>query len=219
MRPLDTQAKKDGLKLYFFPRTRSVRARWMLEEIGLSYELSLIDLRVGAHKSADYLGVHPLGKVPALSVDGLVLFESLAICLYLADRHMDAGLAPGHDDPFGRGEYYKWMAFSVATMEPAVLNRLQADKRSDGGFEQGAYDPAQTPFETAATYLDQTLAGRPFLLGERFSAADVMNGTVMMLASRAGLLGDYPSIGNWLAVLKSRPGYRRAASCKLKGKR
>src|SRR5688572_26776813 len=89
-----SESAPEPIRLHFFPGTRAARARWILEEIGVPYQLSVVDLRLGAHKRKDYLAVHPLGKVPALEIDNSIIFESLGIRLYLADRFRQAHMAP-----------------------------------------------------------------------------------------------------------------------------
>ena len=86
----NVQADPERIRLHFSPGTRAVRVRWVLEEIGVPYQLSVVNLRRGAHKSKDYLKIHPLGKVPAIEIDNTIIFESLGICLYLADRFVHA---------------------------------------------------------------------------------------------------------------------------------
>src|SRR5689334_18005482 len=116
------------IRLHFFPRTRAARARWMLEEIGVSYQVSVVDLRRGAHKSNAYRAVHPLGKVPALEIDNTIIFESLGICLYLADRFWEADLAPVPEEKKRRAHYCTWMAFSTGTLEPAIFEQVRTRK-------------------------------------------------------------------------------------------
>src|SRR5262249_30062465 len=123
------------MKLYHSPRSRSVRARWLLEEIGEPYELVRLDLSKAEHKEPGYLKIHPHGAVPAFSDGDLTMFESSAICMYLADKFPQKRLAP----PVGstvRGLYYQWMVYSIATLEPPILQiflntvMLPEEKRS-----------------------------------------------------------------------------------------
>lgn len=204
-------ASGDGVRLYFFPGTRAVRARWLLEELGVSYALELVDLRKGANKAEEYLAVHPLGKIPALEIDGTVIFESLAICLYLCDRYWDTDLAPVQEEKARRAEYYKWMAFSVATLEPAIFEQLRRRKEKDRGIEPVDPGPGHTDFDAAASYVDRMLSARPFLTGADFSAADVMNGSLLMFADKMELLGNFENIRLWLDHIRMRPAYLRAS--------
>jgi glutathione S-transferase len=179
--------------------------RWILEEIGVSYQLSVVDLRRGAHKSEDYLAVHPLGKVPALEIDNTTIFESLGICLYLADRFPQAGLAPVPDERKRRAAYCTWMAFSTGTLEPAIFEQVRARNAGERRTE-----PALTPFDDVASYMERHLAGRAFLLGDQMTAADIMNGSIMTWAQEIGLLEGREAIQAWVTDLKARPGYSRA---------
>ena len=200
----------NSIWLYHFPDTRAVRARWMLEELALPYVLAHVDLRQAAHKGEDYLQIHPLGKVPALQIDGTILFESLAICLYLADQNLRCGLAPSPQDAQKRAVYYTWMAFSMGTLEPAIIEQVRAQKAAEQKITPIDLGPMLTPFETAAHHVEQTLSNQSFLLGDQFTAADLMNGSLMMWAQGIGLHEKHPHTLDWIERLKSRPAYQRA---------
>ncbi|MEZ4302554.1 MAG: glutathione S-transferase N-terminal domain-containing protein, partial [Polyangiaceae bacterium] len=105
------------MKLYFAPRTRATRPRWLLEQLGEPYELVNVDLEKGEHKQLPYLRIHPLGRVPALVDGDAVIFESIAICMYLADKYPEKKLAPPVGTP-ERGQYYQWMLFAASELEP-----------------------------------------------------------------------------------------------------
>ena len=198
------------MKLYHAPRSRSVRPRWLLEEIGTPYELVTLDLAKGEHQTAAHLAVHPHGAVPAL-VDGDVqLFESAAICAYLADKFPDARLAPPTGTP-ARGLYYQWLVYAIATLEPPVLQvflntiRLPEAERSAAAAEQG-----RTRFAEVAAVLERALASKPFLLGDRFTAADVMIGSTLVWAQAFGLLEGRQTLQDYVARLSARPAFQRA---------
>ena len=205
-----TNDHQEPVRLHFAPGTRAVRVRWALEEIGVPYELSVVRLRRGEHKREDYLKIHPLGKVPALEIDGTIVFESLGICLYLADRFAEAGLAPLPTDRTRRAGYLTWMAFSAGTLEPSIFEQLRLRKAKERGLASIDFGPALTPFENVAAYMEQHLAERPFLLGDRMSAADIVNGSLMAWANDIGLLEGREAILAWIADLTSRPAYSRA---------
>lgn len=192
------------LTLYFHPRTRSTRPRWLLEELGVDYDLELVELFKGAHKAPEYLAVHPLGRVPALRYGDDVMFESLGICLYVADRFPDAGLAPTITAP-QRAEYCQWMAFSTSTLEP-VLFAVLLDK----GKDPGRLADAQRDFAAIVDLFETTLRNRLFLLGDGFSAADVMNGTMMAWAYKSSLLTPGSGVEQWVQRITARPAYQRA---------
>ena len=205
-------APSEFVRLHHAHGTRALRARWMLEELGIAYELKSVDLRAAEHKSAEHLKLHPLGKVPALEIDGTVNFESLAILLYLADQFWEKDLAPVIEERRQRAEYLTWMAFSTGTLEPAILEQVRARKANEQGLATVDLGPATTSFEAAAQCVESKLADQPFLLGDRFNAADIMNGSMMIWAETMGLLAPYPKINSWVARLKARPAYRRAMS-------
>lgn len=192
------------LTLYFHPRTRSTRPRWLLEELGIDYDLELVKLSEGAHKTSEYLAIHPLGKVPAIRHGDEVMFESLGICLYLADRFPEARLAPMTADPH-RAEYCQWMAFSTSTLEP-VLFALLLDK----GKDPDRLAQAQRDFADIVDLFDATLRNRLFLLGDEFSAADVMNGAMMAWAYKSSLLTPGSGVEQWVQRITARPAYQRA---------
>ncbi|MDH3201332.1 MAG: glutathione S-transferase family protein [Myxococcales bacterium] len=192
------------LTLYFHPRTRSTRPRWLLEELGVDYDVELVKLFEGAHKTSEYLTIHPLGRVPALRHGDDVMFESLGICLYLADRFPQAGLAPGITD-LHRAEYCQWMAFSTSTLEP-VLFAVLLDK----GKDPERLKEAQRDFAAIVELFEATLRNRLFLLGEEFSAADVMNGAMMAWAYKSSLLTPGSGVEQWVQRITARPSYQRA---------
>lgn len=206
----NVQADPGPIRLHFAPGTRAVRARWVLEEIGVPYELNVVRLSRGAHKSDDYLKIHPLGKVPALEIDGTTILESLGICLYLADRFVEAGLAPPVTDRERRARYCTWMAFSAGTLEPAIFEQLRVMKAKEAGVASINLGPALTPLDNVASYMEQHLAKRPFLLGDRMTAADILNGSMMAWADDIGMLEGRQAIQGWITHLKSRPAYARA---------
>ncbi|MBI3767409.1 MAG: glutathione S-transferase family protein [Deltaproteobacteria bacterium] len=198
------------MKLYYCPQTRAGRPRWLLEEIGEPYELVRIDLTKGEHKKPDYLKIHPHGAVPALIDGDLALFESAAICMHLADKYPQKRLAPEVGTP-ARGLYYQWMLYSMATLEPPVLAvflntiMLPEAERSAAAVEKG-----KTQFADVARVLSNALAGRSFLLGEQFSAADVMIGSTLGWAGMMGLLNDHPALQAYVKRLTERPAFQRA---------
>jgi glutathione S-transferase len=192
------------VRLYYMPRTRSSRVLWMLEEIGAPYELTEL---AGAERRSDaHLARHPLGRVPALELeDGTVMFESAAICLQLADLHPDARLTapPGSSE---RGLVYQWVLFAMTELE-APLFRWLSEMR-DGLTESAS----QQRFADAATALQTALDGREWLLGEQFTAADVMCASLLEGAHSRQLLEPWPGLQAYVERGKARPAYVRAAA-------
>jgi glutathione S-transferase len=186
--------------------------RWLLEEIGVAYQLNVVSLWLGAHKRKRYLAVHPLGKVPALEIDQTIIFESLGICLYLADRFPEPALAPAPSDRKFRADYCTWMAFSAGTLEPAILEQLRARKARVRNIAVLGLGPSLTSFDDVAAYMERHLANRPFLLGDKISAADILNGSMMGWALDSGLLEGRDAIRSWVESLRARPAYSRASA-------
>jgi len=200
------------LRLHHAHGTRAVRARWMLEELEVDYQLHVVDLRAGKHKSADYLQLHPLGKVPVLEIDGAVIFESLAILLYLADRFWEKDLAPVAEERRERANYLTWMAFSIGTLEAGVFEQVRARDAKKRGLATVDLGPATASFEDAAQSVENRLENHTFLHGDRFTAVDIMIGSMMIWADSLGLVADHKQIKHWIKRLRSRPAYQRAIS-------
>ena len=197
------------MKLYYAPRTRSSRPRWLLEELGVPYELVRLDLGKHEHKSPEYRKIQPHGLVPAL-VDGEVtIFESVAICLYLADKFPDKGLAPPPGSP-ERGAYYQWMIYAAATVDPTIERIVELNKLRDEERPPGAMDKARARWREIGAVLTRATEGREFLVGDRLTAADVLMSSLMSWAMLAGLLADFPSVQAWSKNLGGRPAAKRA---------
>jgi glutathione S-transferase len=198
------------LKLYHCAQSRSTRPRWLLEEIGEPYEVVRVDLSKQEHKTPQYLRIHPHGAVPALVDGDLTLIESAAICAYLADKFPAARLAPPLGTP-QRGTYYQWMFYTMATLEPPVLQvfqhtvQLPEAERSAAIAERG-----RSGFAEVAEVIANGLAGKPFLLGEQFSAADVMIGSTVAWAQFMGLLDGRQALLDYAQRLSARPAFQRA---------
>lgn len=198
----------EKIRLYYFPGTRASRVTWMLEESGLPYDIVLIDLREREHKSERYLAINPLGKVPALTIGERVIIESLAINLYLAD-YSSASLAPDITSPL-RADYYQWMAFSVATLEPAIIEQERADRAYELGVEKIDMGPVLTPLKNTLEYINRTLCDRCYFLGKEFTAVDVMIGSQLHKADNTGLLAGYQHIRSWLDRVRARPAFQKS---------
>lgn len=194
------------LTLYHAPRSRSFRTLWLLEEIGAPYEMKVVSIRrgdgSGEDPGAEYRAIHPHAKVPALMHDGEVVFETPAIALYLTDLHPAAGLGPCIGEK-GRGRYLTWLAYSTGVIEPAILEKVLKIPHRYGTFGWG-------PPEEVEAVLSRALAEGPYLLGEHFSAADVVIGGSFPILLQAKFLPDTAAFTNYTARLTERPGYRRA---------
>jgi glutathione S-transferase len=194
------------LTYFHSPNTRSTGGLILLEELGARFALKVLDMGAGEQRGAAFLGLNPLGKVPAL-VDGEALVtEQVAIYIHLADLHAEAGLAPALDDPL-RGPYLRWMAIYGACLEPAVIDRFM--KREPAPIAMSPYGDADALFAA----IDAQLEEGPWLLGERFLAVDVLWGTALGWITSFGLLEKTPAIAAYLERFDARPavGKIRAA--------
>jgi glutathione S-transferase len=191
--------------LFHSPNTRSSASLLLLEEIGAPYELRVLNMKAGEQRQPAYLAVNPMGKVPALLHGDALVTEQVAIFLYLADLFPEAHLAPALGDPL-RGPYLRWMAFYAACLEPAAVDR--ALKRDSGGQSMSPYGDYDTMLKT----LVGQLAPGPWLLGERFLAADVLWGMSLTWMTMFGLIPELPEIHAYLARFKERPAVARVAA-------
>ena len=191
------------LTFYHAPNSRSSGVLALLEEIGADYELHVLNLKAGEQRAPAYLAVNPMGKVPALRHGDALITEQVAVYLYLADLYPDAGLAPRLDDPL-RGPYLRWLAFYGSCFEPAVIDHSM--KRDPAPAATSPYGD----FETMLRTLTNQLEPGPFLLGSRFTAADVLWGSALAWTTGFGLVPSSPAIERYLKAVHSRPALARA---------
>jgi glutathione S-transferase len=188
--------------LYHSPHTRSTGALILLEELGAPYDLHVLNMKAGEQRQAAYLAVNPMGKVPALRHGAAIVTEQVAVYLYLADLFAEAGLAPQIGDPL-RGPYLRWMAFYAACFEPAVVDRFR--KNDPGPQTMSPYGD----YDTMLATLVGQLAKAPYLLGERFSAADVLWGTALGWTTMFELVPKLPEIMDYVNRVGSLPAAMR----------
>ncbi len=200
-----------SITLYYAPGTRATRIAFLLEELGLEWKKITVDLGKREHKSASYLAIHPHGVLPALKDGEVVIWESAAIAIYLADRYPAKGLAPAFDSPL-RGPYLTWMVYSVATLEPAVGAIYMARQGAATAQNEAQIAQAVSKFRESAEVLTKALAGRSTLVGQQFSAADVLIGSILGFADMLGLLADYEVLKKYTAGITAHPAYGRAMS-------
>jgi len=194
----------NDLVLYTHPMSRGRVARWLLEEIGQPYRAELLEYGT-TMKGADYLAINPMGKVPALRHGDTIVTESAAICAYLADAFPQAGLAPDPTSP-ARGAYYRWLFFAAAPMENAMVTRnfglnTTGDHQRIAGW--GSYD-------LAVDTLEKAVAGREFLAGDRFSAADLYVAGLLGWGLSTGGLPPRQAFQDFAGRHASRPAAVRA---------
>ncbi len=193
------------LTLYHAIPSRSSIARWMLEEVGEPYDVHLLNLQAGENRKPAYLAVNPMGKVPAIDHDGVVITEAAAICTYLADAFPNAGL----NVPVGdkrRGPYLKWLFFGPSCVEPAITDRAfpRKEEARRGTLGHGEYD-------TVIDVLAKGVAGGPYLLGEQFTAADVIIGSGLRWGMMFKLIPERPEFTAYVGRLNERPGAQARA--------
>jgi|SRR5882724_4830268 len=186
------------LTLYHAPNTRSSGALILLEELGAPFELRVLNMKAGEQRQPAYLAVNPLGKVPAVTHGDALITEQVAIFLYLADLVPRAKLAPPLDDP-QRGPYLRWLVYYAASFEPAIVDR--AMKREPAPAAMSPYGDYGIMLET----LTDRLARGKFILGDRFSAADVLWGTALTWTTRFKLVPEAPVIMAYIERIAARP--------------
>ncbi|MDP3376999.1 MAG: glutathione S-transferase family protein [Brevundimonas sp.] len=195
----------DAITFYTNPMSRGRIVRWMLEEVGRPYDTRVLDYGT-TMKAPEYLAINPMGKVPAIVCDGEVVTECAAICTFLADRFPEAELAPGAKEA-GRGTYLRWMFFAAGPLEAAVTAKSMgltppADKAATIGYGT---------FEDAIDALEGAVSGDgPWVLGDRFSAADVYVGSQINWGLMFKSIPDRPAFVAYAERLRARPAYVRA---------
>ena len=192
----------DALIFYTNPMSRGQIVRWMLEEVGAPYEPRILDYGT-TMKDPAYLAVNPMGKVPAIVHGGKIVTECAAICAYLADAFPDAGLAPA---PADRADYYRWLFFTAGPVEQAITAKHfgiepDTDQQRSAGF--GSLPAALDALETA-------VAGKAFVAGDCFSAADVYVGSQIDWGLQFGTIASRPAFEAYVAPLRERAAYKRA---------
>jgi glutathione S-transferase len=201
------------LTLYHAPNSRSFSALLMLEEAGADYDVQLLDFGKEEQLAPAYRAINPMGKVPALKHGDAVVTEQVAIALYLADLFPEKALAPAIGDTL-RGPYLRWMVFYAACFEPAVVDH--AMQREPGKRAMSPYGE----YDTVMQAVNAQLAGGPWLLGERFTAADVIWGTALQWTTMFNVVPVTPEISAYLARFAARPtmAAARAKDAALKGR-
>ncbi|MDP3746970.1 MAG: glutathione S-transferase [Phenylobacterium sp.] len=187
------------LTLFHAPKSRSTRMIWLLEELGAPYEVKVVDIArrdgVGAKDPAN---PHPHKQVPALLDDGVLISESVAIALYLTDKFPAAGIGPVVGDPL-RGSYLTWLAYYAGVLEPVISAHFEG---------RTATDPMKAQYEALDARLKSALEATPYLLGEAFSAADIVFASLLQFARE--MLPAHAVYDEWLGRLNARPALARA---------
>ena len=194
----------DELVFYTNPMSRGRIVRWMLEEIGQPYRTEVLDFRT-TMKAPEYLKVNPMGKVPAIRHGDTVVTEGGAICAYLADAFPQAGLAPPPGDRL-RGPYYRWLFFAAGPVEAATTNRALKFELPEGRGRMAGYGS----FADVTNALEGAVAGRDYIVGDRFTAADVYCGSAIGWGLMFGTMEKRPAFEQYWARLSARPAAKRA---------
>jgi glutathione S-transferase len=192
-----------AMKLYEFAPTRSIRARWILQELGVDFEAVSINLAAGEHRKAEFLELNPAGKVPVLVDEDLVLTESVAIVLYLAEKYSDRGFIP--PDPQQRAELYRWVLFAVTELEQPLW-RIARHTTLYAEQDRLPKDVvlARRDFQPMAAVLERHMTERRYIIGDRVSAADFVIAYTLDWAGETRLLGECPALRNYLELMYDR---------------
>ena len=192
------------ITLYHRPKTRSSRFIFLLEELGAPYEIKQVVTRTREGGAPDPANPHPHGKVPAISDSdtGETVFESAAIALYLTDKYPTAGIGPTVGGA-KRGAYLSWLAYYAGVLEPAIMSKFMnvAVPVGTAGWVEA---------EQAMEFVIKTLSAGPYLLGEKFSAADVLYATSFALFAGSPIIPKTPVLDGYVKRCLERPAYARA---------
>lgn len=190
---------------YHAPNSRSGGTFALLEELSADYELRLINLKAGESRRPEYRSINPMGKVPAIQHGDVLITEQPAVFMYLADLYAGAGLAPAVDDPL-RGAYLRWLVFYGSCFEPALVDRsLQRDPAPPSTSPYGTWDDVLGALELQ-------LAKGPYMLGERFTAVDVLWGGALRWAILFKLVPETPQFHAYVDRVITRPAMQRVAA-------
>jgi glutathione S-transferase len=191
-----------AIVLYHHPFSRAANAVWMLEEVGVPYELRYVDIMAGGQKAAEIVALNPMGKLPVLTDGDVVVTELAAIGLYLADRHAYGKLAPRVDDP-GRGSYLRWSLYAPSVIEPGAMAKTAGWSFREGQAGWGSYDAMLSAMESA-------IRDRAFILGDTFSMADVIFGGAIRYMLLFKMIEPRPAFVAYGERLAARPALQRA---------
>lgn len=192
------------MKLYEFGPTRSIRVRWTLQELGVPFEATTVNMLTGEHKSPAFLKINPAGKLPALVDGDLMLTESIAIVLYLAEKYPEKGLIPA--DLAQRAELYRWLLFAATELEQPLwriarhTNVYPEEKRLPAEVALARED-----FKPMAAVLEEHLKGRQFVMGKSVTVADFALAYTLDWANEIHLLDGFPQTKAYMERMYARP--------------
>ncbi|MEW5424745.1 glutathione S-transferase family protein [Amorphus sp. 3PC139-8] len=198
------------ITLYWAPHTRASRIIWLLEEAGLPYSLCEVNVHDGSARAhSEFMTASPMGKVPAIRDGQATVFDSAAICGYIADRYPDSGLAPATDDP-QRALYWQWMVFTPSVIEPALSEKAGGWTTATGRNAWGDFDRMIAAFEAGIGETD-------WVLGETFSAADIMLGSSAIFMRMFDMMPESPILNAYADRCAARPAFQRAMATEPTG--
>jgi glutathione S-transferase len=192
------------LVFYTHPMSRGRIVRWMLEEVGAPYRTEILEYGTSM-KSPAYLAINPMGKVPAIRHGDTVVTEGAAICAYLADAFPAVGLAPRLGDPL-RGPYYRWLFFGAGPVEAAVSNKAMGFVVPEGRERTIGYGR----LADVLTTLERAVSAGEYLVGDRFTAADVYLGSAIGWGMQFGSIEKRPAFEQYWGRISARPAAARA---------
>ncbi len=191
-----------AITLFHHPFTRASNVVWMLEEVGVDYQLRFVDIMKGAHKEPEVVALNPMGKLPIITDGEEVATESAAIGLYLADRYKPGVLAPAPDAP-GRGAYLRWSLFAPSVIEPGAMAKMSKWEFKPSSAGWGTYASMLGAMESA-------IRGKQFVLGNSFSMADVIFGGTLRYMLQFKLIEHKPTFDEYVERISARPASKRA---------
>jgi glutathione S-transferase len=200
-----TTPKPPRVTFFHAPNSRSGGTRALLEELGVPFDMHVLNFKKGEQRQPEYLAINPMGKVPAIRHGDALVTEQPAVFLYLADLYPEAKLAPPIGDPL-RGPYLRWMVYYGSCFEPALV---------DKSMQRTPAAPSTCPygdFDTMLKTLTDQLERGPYMLGDTFSAADVLWGTALNWTTMFKLVPELPVIRAYIDRVLARPAMQRAAA-------
>ena len=197
------------MRLHHQPRSRSTRVLWLLEELGIPFDLTVISRE--AKQTPEYRALHPLGRAPVLEEDGGPVFESAALLLHIADQNLDAGLVA----PLGSHEralQYQWCFFGMTDIEGALMDIARQLWQDEAEPDAGIIERAAARFVATAGVIEGALGDNEYLVDNAFSVADIVVGSVLGFA-RTGELTELPAgVVPYVDRLEARPARQRAVA-------
>jgi glutathione S-transferase len=193
-----------SMRLYEFGPTRSTRARWMLQELGLDFEPVTVNLAAGEQRRPEFLRVNPAGKLPVLVDDGVVLTESVAIVLYLAEKYPGKGFFPA--DARQRAQVNRWLLFAATELEQPLWRILRHTRLYPENLRLPAdIALARQDFIDMARVLDEHMQGRRYVVGDTATAADIVCAYTLDWANELQLLDGFPQLVEYMERMYARP--------------